>query len=637
MKTFRNIIAAASVLLAVSCSNSLKEMAPSITSETIITATIGDNSKSSIQSEDGKVFWEPNDSIKVFCGKEGGKFVSTLTEAAASSQFKGTLTAVLGFNEGTEGTATLFGLYPYSAAATCDGTSIVATLPNNQVAKDGTFANDTYITVGKTNSLAMPFYGVCGGVRFTLTRNDIKSVSFMANNKESIAGKLTIGFGTDGLPVVNKITSASPVITLSAPEGETFKAGVWYYIVANPTTLAKGYEMIFKTADKVASKKVDTSVEIKRKTFGSLAEVDNGLEFKVRNWSDPIDINIPTSSLAFEINPVTKEPVIAFVERYNDGTKGPVYVCNGLNSTPSLVTSSASAASNQYVALGLNASGKAYVWSSLGASPYTGEVYSSSDCVAWTKEDVTIDRSNAFYGATIGCMGNEVFVMTSQNAAASGLVKRGLNVTKFNGASWATALNPVAHGDKQTYYPILRSKGDEMYLFLTNMDTPKGLSIYKYAKGTWTEVITLDVSKEEYKGFAYSTYAQDMAIDSDGQLWFAFGTTPDYGVVVVKINPDEKTVTQVGTKITMDNSISIRNARIGIDKNDTPVLLYRNDISSALMVTSLNDDWETWKEPEQLTSGESDDVQIRYNADGKAYIICTTTEDHFMHVFTNAK
>lgn len=236
--------------------------------------------------EETQVFWEPGDAVKLFFGDADGRFFSTNTEPAGTASFTGTLNVLIGFNEGDFSEKAFWGLYPWREDATSDGLSVTTTLPAQQTAAAGTFARDTYITLGRSHNLAMGFRAVCGGVRFSLTQEDIREVRFESLGGEPLAGRIRIGF-QDDVPAIQEITDASSAVTLTPPVGETFKPGEWYYIVALPGALERGYRLTFTKGSRTAEYAGRGVVTVKRAVFGSLKDVDSGLEFKIPGVGDP--------------------------------------------------------------------------------------------------------------------------------------------------------------------------------------------------------------------------------------------------------------------------------------------------------------------------------------------------------------
>ena len=154
----------------------ISESAPQV----IITATnmSPEATRTTVQDGGTQVLWEPSDEIAVFYNGASGHFISQNTEPAASAEFAGTLNAIFGFNEGAADENPIWGLYPYREDATSDKVSVTTTLPAEQVGRAGSFARNTQITLARANSLSLGFYNVTGGLRFSLTQEGIKKVTF---------------------------------------------------------------------------------------------------------------------------------------------------------------------------------------------------------------------------------------------------------------------------------------------------------------------------------------------------------------------------------------------------------------------------------------------------------------------------
>ncbi|MBQ3722853.1 MAG: leucine-rich repeat protein [Bacteroidales bacterium] len=264
-----------------------------------------------IIAEETKVFWQPGDEVKVFCDGASARFTSTNAEPAGIATFTGTLQVLVGFNEGFSPDTPLWGLYPYCEDATADNGSVTTTLPDVQLAQAGSFARDMYPTLGRSNSLSMGFWGICGGVRFSLTQEDIRQVEFESLGGEAIAGRIRVAFA-DGVPAVQEVSDARSTITLTPPAGESFSTGQWYYIVALPGTLEKGFRLTFHQGSRTAEYVSDRAVTIKRTIFGSLKDVDEGLEFQIPGIGNPDD------PIPFADEKVKAKLVAAF-DRNGDG------------------------------------------------------------------------------------------------------------------------------------------------------------------------------------------------------------------------------------------------------------------------------------------------------------------------------
>ena len=280
--------------------------------ELVLTAAVeGYPETRTVIQDETKVFWQPGDVVKLFFDGTGGKFTSTNTEPAGIAFFTGTLNVLVGFNEGFSADKPLWGLYPWREDACADNEAVTTTLPDVQLAQAGSFARDMYPTLGCSQSLSMGFWGICGGVRFSLTQEGIQSVTFEGLGGETLAGRIKVTFA-DGVPAVQEVSEGRNAITLAPPPGETFAPGQWYYIVALPGTLGQGFRLSCRKGSQTAEYVSERSVTIKRARFGSLQDVDKDLEFKIPGVGDPDD-PIPFADQK------VKAALVAAFDRNGDG------------------------------------------------------------------------------------------------------------------------------------------------------------------------------------------------------------------------------------------------------------------------------------------------------------------------------
>ena len=270
--------------LAVSCTeyNEVMDLT-TLPSETITIVASQEERKvetrTTLQS-DGSVFWNPNDEISLFFngGENGGnKFTSQNTVTAEIAEFSGSIYGITGGGENLEGDAYFWAVYPYSENNSCDGTSIVTSLPSRQQAVEGSFNDDLFITVARSESVKMAFKNVCGGVKFCVKNSGIKSVTFCGNNNEKLAGEVRVAFDANNKPVVKEIIDGKSEITVDAPNNGTFEPGKYYYLITLPTELKSGFTMTFKKNDKTnIIYKRTSSVTINRSRFGVVSNLDTG-------------------------------------------------------------------------------------------------------------------------------------------------------------------------------------------------------------------------------------------------------------------------------------------------------------------------------------------------------------------------
>ena len=141
------------------------------------------------------------------------------------------------------------------------------------------YAKDMNLAVAHSDNNTLQFFNVGGGVRFSVTEEGIEKVIFEGLNGEVLAGKVKIGF-ENGIPKVQEVTSGSIFLTLLPPDGETFQKDKWYFIVALPGALEKGYKMRFYKGDDYARRISESPVTIKRSIYGTVEKADDGIELE---------------------------------------------------------------------------------------------------------------------------------------------------------------------------------------------------------------------------------------------------------------------------------------------------------------------------------------------------------------------
>ena len=176
------------------------------------------------------VYWEANDAISLFDPiGDNNRFYTT--ESGPSVTFTG---------EATPAEGTYYALYPYDENAQIEGTTITTTLPAEQMARAGSFAqglNPSVATADATNNLC--FKNVCALVKFTLDGSittTITKATLCGNNGEALAGTLTIDASQEN-PIANVDPEWAGIEI--ALKGNLI-AGKTYYFVTAPATLNKG-------------------------------------------------------------------------------------------------------------------------------------------------------------------------------------------------------------------------------------------------------------------------------------------------------------------------------------------------------------------------------------------------------------
>ena len=279
MKTFSLFALWAFLPVLLSCATKERDVQPA-SGEIVLTASfVGDpETKTVLDADYSTVLWMPHETISVFGGKEMAKFTSDNTEKAAVVKFSGKL------NNG--GSAPLYGLYPHDASATISSGVITTSLSDAQEAKAGSFADGQFVAIGKTGNSDLAFYSVCSGFRFMLDRNDIRTVTLLANGGEPLAGKFSVGMDKNGKPAVKSVVDGTSEVVLSAPGGKTFKSGVWYYLVTLPADLQKGYTLLFEGDGVQGTVRSSEAIALNRNKFRSAKLGSDRVDYKAESDYD---------------------------------------------------------------------------------------------------------------------------------------------------------------------------------------------------------------------------------------------------------------------------------------------------------------------------------------------------------------
>ena len=359
MKKLLFSLAALALLLA-SCQTQEKDFVDEKATAPEIVATVETDSATRTlidvdQLGEGTIYWTPADEINIFYGTLSTHYTSQNTANATTAVFR--TTDVIGSTESAS--TNIWGLYPYDANATSTGSAISTTLPATQYGVPDTFDDDLYITLAHGTSTTLKFYNVCGGIKFSLSRGDITSITFKGNNNEPIAGDISLTF-ENGLPkttVVNGLTE----ITLTPKTGTTFAQNTNYYIVALPGTLTGGFTMTFTTSGGAVGTFNYTvgSVTIKRSIFSKKAEIDTYATFDYSLLTNNVIYYTSTDGNA--ITPYATDVFGASIvsNEYNEGQGSIVFdgavTCIGDNAFQSCQTLSSISIPESVVRIGSHA------------------------------------------------------------------------------------------------------------------------------------------------------------------------------------------------------------------------------------------------------------------------------------------
>lgn len=256
LKTISTIALAALVIAG--CQKKELEFTPSspikVGEKITITASSEAQSTKTVLQSDNSIYWSPADQITVLYGDETsyskGTFVSQNTAAAATAEFSGTLSTVLGSSEGAAAPSKyLYGVFPSydNASLSAQNGDVLLEVPFNtdQTAVEGSFDPTAVTAVARSSSLNLSFYNVVSVLALTVEEDDVLGIQV-----ENIDKSLD-GIGAESMYVYWSPSSSEPIIwgrnnqthtvSLNPPAGQdTFTKGNTYYMAVLPGTYSAG-------------------------------------------------------------------------------------------------------------------------------------------------------------------------------------------------------------------------------------------------------------------------------------------------------------------------------------------------------------------------------------------------------------
>ena len=264
MKTNRIIFAAAIAAAALSCQkeNQVVTGNQALDHEPMTIST-GAATKTSLQGTD--IHWTDDDVIAVFDNNNVKNEFHIENVNGSSADFSGNVTA---------GTTQIYAVYPYTLAASAQGSDLKVNVPADQTSKAGSFAEEHNISVAKAVKTpgieevgSVAFHNVCALLKFTVPAyiSDVQKVTVSSNTV--MAGEMTIDYSGDA-PVCNIAEDGSKSISMKG----SYESGSTFWFVLAPVTL-DGITVNVETAKGAYSMSTDSQFEMSAgeyRTLGTL-------------------------------------------------------------------------------------------------------------------------------------------------------------------------------------------------------------------------------------------------------------------------------------------------------------------------------------------------------------------------------
>ena len=208
-------------LLTAACSN---EESQEVSSSPLVLTAQQEGGEATRTSLSGtEVHWSAGDKV--------ADFVSNVAHTSTATEILSAKSARFTFSDLAADAVVQYAVYPAAAAVRLVGESVVTvTVPTEQTAVAGSFAEGSAVAIAKGGSSTLGFKNVCGFLAFTINADGVQSVHIYANEK--MTGTAEVNWNS-GDPTVSAFgTFAYTGVKLTGP----FTKGATYYAAVFPGT-----------------------------------------------------------------------------------------------------------------------------------------------------------------------------------------------------------------------------------------------------------------------------------------------------------------------------------------------------------------------------------------------------------------
>ena len=197
-KIYSFLVAAVAIFAAVSCN---KELANNnlFGGEVITFRASLNGADTKAQLVEGKSQWEANDAITVLNGTSGFKFTTASEGASVSFTYDN--------SKGDFSGEEFIAVYPassgYPYSADLGDKTVNAYIPTWQEAVVDSYHKDAALSVAYTDSDALYFMNAVALLKFTVQNENVKNVTFVANDNSAVSGNVKVTLNSDGSQITS--------------------------------------------------------------------------------------------------------------------------------------------------------------------------------------------------------------------------------------------------------------------------------------------------------------------------------------------------------------------------------------------------------------------------------------------------
>ena len=240
-------------LLTAACSN---EESQEVSFSPLVLTALQEGGEATRTSLSGtEVHWSAGDNVAAFVSNVAHTSTATDILSAKSARFT--------FSDLAADAVVQYAVYPAAAAVELAGDVVTVTVPTEQTAVAGSFAEGSAVAIAKGGSSTLGFKNVCGFLAFTINADGVQSVHIYANEK--MTGTAEVNWNSGNPTVKTFKTFAYTGVKLTGPftKGATYYAAVFpgtYTGLTLKLTHSDGYVSTYTNSNKLTISRKDNVV-----------------------------------------------------------------------------------------------------------------------------------------------------------------------------------------------------------------------------------------------------------------------------------------------------------------------------------------------------------------------------------------
>lgn len=219
-------------------------------------------------------------------------------------------------------------------------------------------------------------------------------------------------------------------------------------------------------------------------------------------------------------------------------------------------------------------------------------------------------------------------VALTSNEAGTGIAKRDLAVSAFNGSAWDANKPVTGRTQNYCYNEKFARSADAVYLLAANQ-TEKTFSLYQYKDGAWS-VLVADLTIAGTSDIC--TYFADLSCDSKGNVYAAIGDNSSGNYVCQLYKYDGTALVKAGNPVPNAYFDDTKcQWSLTFDKDDNPVLAYINVPAEGqprtAKVVAIDPETKNWGEATDFGEATETYISAGRADNGNLYVAYSTTSN----------